>query len=292
MLIAWILLQLVNAVYLLPFAILGAFVPDLDVVSMVLSEKLPRLYIFTHGGFTHSILGAAVTATAIYAGCLIAGSAVGFPVPGYGAAAFLVILVMGYVHLLLDSLAYPGIPVLYPFSRTKFTWGVFPGPSLIVLAMTLVFLASYPLTYWDCPTTAFYVVVFSSFVTASIVYKIAISVALPGKTIPTFNPVVWLTIEETPDAVTVRRYALFRGFTETRTYPKWDGVQPAEIEPYRDSVEVERLRYNSYFTIATREDGGILLRDPMREDGFIFYPNRHTRVHVPPAGASQERPWT
>jgi len=289
MLIAWILLQLVNAVDLLPFAILGALVPDLDVFSMVLSARFPRLYIFTHGGFTHSIVGATVTALAIYAGTLIAGFTLHVPVLDLGAAPFLVILAMGFVHLLLDSLAYPGIPVLYPFSRTKYTWGVFPGPSIFVLGFTLVYLAAYPLTQWNCPSTALYVVVFSIFMGISIVYKIAIATILKGRTIPTFNPFVWLTIEENKDAFTVRKYRLFRGFGETRTYPKWTGVQPAEIDPYRDRMDVEQLRYNSYITIAERDEQGFLLRDPLREDGFIFYPNRHTRVHLPPAGDSDRR---
>ncbi|MDD1677414.1 MAG: metal-dependent hydrolase, partial [Methanomicrobiales archaeon] len=171
MLIAWILLQLVNGVYLLPFAILGALIPDMDIFSMVLSKRFPRLYIFTHGGFTHSIVGATITALAIYAGTLIAGVALSVPVWELGLAPFLVILAMGFVHLLLDALAYPGIPVLYPFSRTKYTFGVFPGPSIFVLGFTLVYLGAYPFTHWNCPSTALYVVVFSLFLGISIIYK-------------------------------------------------------------------------------------------------------------------------
>jgi hypothetical protein len=47
-------------------------------------------------------------------------------------------------------------------------------------------------------------------------------------------------------------------------------------------MDVQRLLYNSYITIVHRDGEGILLRDPLREDGFIFYPNRYTRVHLPP----------
>ncbi|MDD1674793.1 MAG: metal-dependent hydrolase [Methanomicrobiales archaeon] len=282
MLIAWILLQLVNAVYLLPFAILGSLIPDLDVFSMVLSKRFPRLYIFTHGGFTHSIVGAIVTAGAIYAGTLIAGEALSVPVWDLGAAPFLVILLMGFVHLLLDSLAYPGIPVLYPFSHTKYTWGVFPGPSIFVLGFTLVFLAAYPVTHWNCPSTALYVVVFSLFLGISVLYKGGIAIALKGRTIPTFNPFVWLTIEETADVFTVRKYLLLRGYRDTKIYPKYNRVTPSEVEPYKNSMEVQQLLYNSYIMIAERDNEGIVLRDPLREDGFIFYPNQHTRVHLPP----------
>ncbi len=48
---------------LLPFAILGAIIPDIDITFRVISRRNPRLYVFTHGGVTHSIAGGVAVST-------------------------------------------------------------------------------------------------------------------------------------------------------------------------------------------------------------------------------------
>ena len=57
-LIITIILAMADRPDLIPFGIMGAVLIDIDVVFSFFSNRDPRLYIFTHGGFTHSILGA------------------------------------------------------------------------------------------------------------------------------------------------------------------------------------------------------------------------------------------
>ncbi len=52
--------------------------------------------------------------------------------------AGLAILAGAMLHILIDYLAYPGIPLFWPFSTEKFTLGIFPGgPSLMILILSL-----------------------------------------------------------------------------------------------------------------------------------------------------------
>ena len=43
---------------LIPFAVIGAVIVDADIFFSIISDRIPELYIFTHGGFAHSIHGA------------------------------------------------------------------------------------------------------------------------------------------------------------------------------------------------------------------------------------------
>ena len=55
--------------------------------------------------------------------------------PAVGApAAFAAVLAGAYLHLGLDSLACPGLPLLAPCSDRKYTVGLLPGPSLLLFA--------------------------------------------------------------------------------------------------------------------------------------------------------------
>ena len=60
-LFASILFTLIGHPELVPFAALGAVCPDVDILFQRFSDRDPRLYIFTHGGITHSIAGALTT---------------------------------------------------------------------------------------------------------------------------------------------------------------------------------------------------------------------------------------
>jgi membrane-bound metal-dependent hydrolase YbcI (DUF457 family) len=48
--------------------ILGAVIPDLDIVLSRIGDRRPDLYILTHGGITHSLAGGILLSTAIYTG--------------------------------------------------------------------------------------------------------------------------------------------------------------------------------------------------------------------------------
>ena len=54
-----------NAV-LVPFAVIGAVIPDIDGVFFLLPNDEPSNYILTHGGITHSIAGAALLSLAAF----------------------------------------------------------------------------------------------------------------------------------------------------------------------------------------------------------------------------------
>ncbi|HET6580659.1 MAG TPA: metal-dependent hydrolase, partial [Methanoregula sp.] len=124
---------------LIPFAVIGAVIVDADIFFRIISDRAPELYIFTHGGFAHSIPGAVAVSGLGTAGIMLAVLAgavpawvLSIPLP----LAFFAILAGAGIHLGVDGLAYPGIPLLYPFSDSKVTFGVLPGPSIFLFIAT------------------------------------------------------------------------------------------------------------------------------------------------------------
>ena len=71
------------------------------------------------------------------------------------------------------------------------------------------------------------------------------------------------------------------GEQEAIRSPKYSGLLAGEADIAAKDPRVRRLRYYSYFVTAVRTGDSILFRDPLREEGVIFYPPVHTRVAVP-----------
>jgi inner membrane protein len=260
---------------LLPFAILGAIIPDIDITFRVISRRNPRLYLFTHGGFTHSIAGGlavSLLAFLVAWGLALTGR-IPWMEPGPFVPLALVVMLAGtLLHVLEDYLAYPGIPVLYPFTDRKYTAGIFPGPSLVLFGVSLVFVTWAALGAVGASALGAYAVIFFGFIGASAAVKGYMAVTYPGQTIPTFNPLRWLLVDGDGDRLRISEHHLLRGTTATLTVDRFRGITPAEAAAYDDLPEVRAHRYFSYLSVAERNGDSVTFSDPLRDRGIIPYP--------------------
>lgn len=267
----------------IPFAIIGAIALDADVLLMPFFRNDPTRFIFTHGGITHSITGALAVVVGSSLVLIMAAGSVPWLVQGLPWWAIILSVVTGSLsHLGFDYLAYPGIPVLYPFRERKYTLGVFAGPSLVVMVISLIFLGSFFFFGLPLVSLLIYAFVVALFLVASGVIKIYVDLTNRGITIPHFSPVPlkWYILDEDANSYHLSGLVLPRSVTPLRHYLKYTGITPAETRCYLDLPEVRRLIYNSYIVIVERRDENIVFSDPMREEGFIRYPPYFTVVEV------------
>jgi inner membrane protein len=263
-------------------AVLGAIIPDIDILFKPLSDNHPSLFILTHGGFTHSIAGAAVIAGLAWLGIILGVMAGACPscqeVP---PVLFLVIFAGAGSHLVLDGLASPGIPLLYPVSLKKFTIGIFPGPSIILFVASIVFAGVMAGGAGSESITMGYIAFFAIFILASAGIRFFARIHTRGTLIPTFHPLRWLVIRDEGVSYILEGYDPFRGTTHKCTYVKITGVDPADLERIKSRPEVKRHRFYSYIVTAERTHEGILLQDPLRKEKIVFYPPFYQEVTVP-----------
>jgi inner membrane protein len=268
---------------LLLAGILGSIAPDLDVLLTPLSSRNPRRYILVHGGVTHSLAGGVLAALLAFGIAL----AVALDIPVLGewgivlSAGAVVALISGtLLHLFFDLLAFPGIPLRWPASDRKYTLGIFPGPSFFVLGLTLVFLVPFLLGLISTEAFWLYAGIFLAFLVSCAGLRVLVSSRVTGTAIPTRHPLRWLVLEDTGESIRFSRYHLLRGSGEAVEYPKYDGVTAEEASRYRELPEVRRLYYHSYVVTARREGKDIVFRDPLRDEGVIFYPPYYKVVKV------------
>lgn len=263
------------------FAILGATLPDIDILLKRFSDRDPGLFVFSHGGFTHSITGILVVSAGIVVGFLLwqnLGGQTGDLSSLLLAFAFA--CAGGITHIMLDVLAFPGIPLLYPITSRKFTAGIFAGPSLVFLGVSLglflLFLSGYPILSALPAVAAFGGI----YILAHVLLKVFVASNHKGITIPTFNPLKWLVIHGSSDSYTVYRTGLLAGNGSMTVYPRYDGVNPEFIRRHMSDPEMQRLAYYSYIMVAGSEGDTVVIRDPLREDGVLFYPPAFTKVCI------------
>lgn len=263
--------------------ILGSIAPDLDVLLTPLSSRNPRHYILVHGGVTHSLAGGVLAALLAFGVALVV--ALYIPLLGeWGivlTAGAVVALISGtLLHLFFDLLAFPGIPLRWPASDRKYTLGIFPGPSFFVLGLTLVFLVPFLLGVIDVTAFWLYAGIFLAFLAACTGLKLVVSSRVTGTAIPTRHPLRWLVLEDAGESYRLSRYHILKGFGEVTEYEKFDGVTSEEASRYRDLPELRRLSYHSYIVTVRREGEDLVFRDPLRDEGVIFYPMYYTKVRV------------
>ncbi len=265
------------------FIVLGAIIPDIDILFKPFSDKYPSLYIFTHGGFTHSIIGVAVVAFLAWIGIVVADKA-GICVfcSGLSPVLMMGIIAGGCTHLLLDLLAYPGIPLLYPASTKKYTLGLYPGPSLILLSASIILFILLLRGQGSDLVLFLYASFFIVFVIFSAVIRYVASASAKGILVPTLHPLKWVVIREEQSSFVIEGYNLVTGTSRTGEYTKFKGLDPGDLEGIQDRPEVKRQQYYSYIITAERTDNGILLRDPLRKEGIIFYPPSYSEITVQP----------
>jgi inner membrane protein len=265
----------------IPFAVLGAVILDIDFLFAFLSKGDPSLYIFTHGGFTHSLLGAAFVSLVAF-GALKLLSATSFFQERIGAEvtylAFIFILLGAVSHIFLDFLAAPGIPLLYPLTDEKFTAAIFPGPSIVLFAVSIIFLILLLLRKTTLEQMGTWAAIFLLVIAVSAGLKVFVALNTEGTTIPTLNPLAWLVISENESAYTVSNYSLLHGTTGSLTFEKFTNLTPAEAQPYTERPEYRRFAYYSYLTTAERNATHVTFRDPLREQKILFYPPSYQNV--------------
>jgi inner membrane protein len=268
---------------LVPFAALGSVAMDLDILLMWLPERNPRFYVFTHGGFTHSIAGSLVIGGLVFlavAAVTLAGPGAWLFGAGLGLTGLLALLSGSLSHVLCDFLAYPGIPVLYPFTDRKYTLGIFAGPSLLLMAVSWYYLATLLLSVTTLARYWIWAMIFLGYLGVKAILKVFVATTTEGATIPTKNPLRWFVIREEDGSYAIQARHLFSGLTEPRIFPKFQNIERSEAEQFRDLPEVRRHRYNSYITTVEKKGDTITFRDPFRSEGFTPYPFHHATVDV------------
>lgn len=263
-------------------AVFGAIIPDIDIVFKPLSDDHPALFILTHGGFTHSIAGAAIVAGLAWFGIFLGVLAGACPFcEDIPLTLVLVIFAGAFTHIILDSLASPGIPLLYPFSLKKFTMGIFPGPSIVLFAASIVFAAVLAGGAGSESLALIYTAFFIIFILISAGIRYFARIHTNGILIPTFHPFRWLVIREDSSSYILEGYDPFRGITNKGTFVKSTGLNPADLVCIENTPEVKRHRFYSYIVTAERTERGILLKDPLRKEKILYYPPFYQEVTVP-----------
>ncbi|MDD1695765.1 MAG: metal-dependent hydrolase [Methanoregula sp.] len=283
-LIAVILFSAAGLTELIPFAILGAVIMDADIVFSWISDRIPSLYLFTHGGITHSIAGAVVISILTYVVIILLATAgiipTGVPAAA-GVSGFAAVLAGALLHIAIDVSAIPGIPVFAPFSERKYSLGILPGPSLLlfVAAVALVMETALSMVMFSSALELFGIVVVIYF-TVRVGMFLAVGVQLPGRKIPSVNPLQWLVIREDETTYRIRTYTLFHGYSEETISGKFKGTDARELFAVAQFPEVRRFMFFSYLVTAEREGQVLILSDPLREKGFLHYPMKYKRVEV------------
>jgi inner membrane protein len=263
--------------------ILGSIAPDLDVLLTFISRRHPRWYMLIHGGVTHSLVGGCLASLLAFGIALAIAAHVPFLREGgivLSAGALLALLAGTLLHLFLDLLAYPGIPLRYPLSDRKYTLGIFPGPSLFLFGLSVFFLVPFFPGVIGPAAFGLYAGVFLLFLFSCTGLKVLVSSRVSGTTIPTRHPLRWLVLTDTGGRYRVSRYHLLRGFGDEKEYAKYDGVTSDEVSRYLALPELKRLYYHSYIVTVRREGQTLVFRDPLRDERIIFYPPYYAKVAV------------
>ena len=285
-LVAAILAYTAGLSHLLPFFVLGAVIIDVDILFSLFSRDNPSLYLFVHGGIAHSLGGAVVMSALAYAGVVLATFA-GLVNPaqsfGAGPAGAAAVLAGAFLHLAMDLPASPGIPLLAPKSDTKYALFVLPGPSLLLMAVSLFFVIWMALgAVTLAGGMAVYMAVFCAFLLVRAIAFVITRPALRGAmlALPQPDPRCWLALYDRDGAWEAREYRLGKGCVASTGWPKYRDTSAAEVAPFLALPEVQRLRYHSYLVVAEKENGALVFSDPLRISGRVFYPPHYKMVRL------------
>ena len=230
------------------FGILGAVILDADILFTLVSRKRPSLYMYIHGGAAHSIVGSMVMAVGVYSIFFIvsvsAGAVIQVPIVfQFGIAAVLCTIAGAWVHVALDYLATPGIPIFWPRSERKYTAGIFAGPSFFMIVVSWTFLIL--LIFGIIPVSLLwtYGVLFLVFLCVRSTIRIIAFIRLPGDTYPTFNPLRWMVIRNNGGSWSAGFFSLTgKALGEAKTYPERTGVTEDDMSEIEFIPEVRRVQ--------------------------------------------------
>jgi inner membrane protein len=283
-LIAYILFSAPGFAPLIPFAILGAVIMDADIFFSWISDRIPSLYLFCHGGITHSFTGAFAISLLAY-GTVVLLSVAGIISPvvvaAEGVFGLAAVFAGALLHIVIDVSAVPGIPVLAPLSDKKYTLGILPGPSILlfVAAFALVMEAAFSIISFSFAIEIYGIVVMV-YLTVRACMFLGVGVNLPGRRIPSVNPLRWLIILEDVTGYRVRTYTLFRGYSDETVFEKFKNTDAHELFSVAQLPEVRRFNFYSYAMTAERNGSVLILADPLRQQGILQYPTKYMRIEV------------
>jgi inner membrane protein len=255
---------------------------DADILFSWISDRTPSLYLFSHGGITHSLAGAIVLSLLAYVTVIFLSAA---GVISAGAASvvygFAAVLAGALLHIAIDISAVPGIPVLAPFSDRKYSLGILPGPSLLLFIAAFVLVMEVALSMATFSSAIeLYGIVVVVYITVRAGMFLAVGIQLPGRKIPSVNPLRWLVILEDATAYRIRTYTLFQGYSEETVFEKFKNTDARDLFAVSLFPEVRRFLFFSYVVTAERNGPVLILADPLREKGLLSYPSKYKRIEV------------
>ncbi|HMA05585.1 MAG TPA: metal-dependent hydrolase [Methanomicrobiales archaeon] len=271
-----------NAV-LIPFGVLGAVIIDIDMAWFLIPRRNPSLYILHHAGCSHSFLGATVLSVISFVTTLALSSAgwLRGTIPGGILVPALVAMLSGaYLHLFLDWLAAPGLPLLYPLTEKRFGLAMTPMPLyflITVLSLGILGVTLFPGLTMELAEV--YGATFAGIILVSGGMKWLVHRKAPGRSYYTFHPFQWIVIREENPSYTVVVYDMFRGVIRELDFEKYRNIGAEEARRY-DGPELRRHRYFSYISTVEKKGSEIIFHDPVREEGLISYPPWYPSVTV------------
>jgi len=269
---------------LIPFGVLGAVIIDIDMAYSIIARRDPSLYLIFHGGFNHSFFGATILSFIALGVTLILSASGLILTPMTGAIvipAIAAVLAGAYLHVFLDYLAAPGLPLLYPLTEKRFGLSLFPMP--VYFLITLLALASLGSIFFrgmSPDLVMVYGVIFTGIIIVSLGMKWVVYQRTHGRSYPTFHLFQWIVIREADASYSVMFYDIFRGVLRELTYEKYREITPSEAHRYDSLPDVRRHRYFSYISTVEKNGRGITFRDPVRDEGLISYPPWYPSVTI------------
>ncbi|MDD1653420.1 MAG: metal-dependent hydrolase [Methanomicrobiales archaeon] len=260
----------------IPCGVLGAIIIDIDMAYAFIPRRFPSLYLLHHGGFAHSISGATFLSAVAFCAALVLSRARLLPgtMPeGMLLPAFACVLAGAYLHLFLDYLAAPGLPLLYPLTEKRFGLAMFPmAVYLLITVLGIVSLALILLKGITQEFATVYLGVFAALIITGAGMKWIVHRRTKGRSYSTLHPYQWVVIREGDASCTVLIYDLLRGILREEHHEKYRNITPAEVARYGSLPEVRRHRYFSYVSTVEKDGSEISFHDPVREGGLIAYP--------------------
>ncbi|MDD1711306.1 MAG: metal-dependent hydrolase [Methanoregulaceae archaeon] len=269
---------------LIPFGVLGAVIIDIDVAYFFIARRNPSLYLLYHGGINHSIFGAALLSV-IGSGVVLALSSVGLlpgSLQGVGVlAVFAAVLAGASLHLFLDWIPAPGLPLLYPLTERRYGLSLYPMSLYLgITALSLVSLGIILAWGFTSALVSVYWALFTLITIVSLGLKWYVYKQTRGTSYPTFHPLRWIVIREESSSYPVMVYEIFRGVIRDLSFEKYTNITPSDARIYDNLPEVKRHTYFSYIHTVEKNGSEIIFRDPVREGGLISYPPWYPSVTI------------
>jgi inner membrane protein len=269
---------------LIPFGVLGAVIIDIDMAFFFIARRNPSLFLLHHAGFSHSVFGATILSAIAFGAALALSSAGWLPgtMPdGLLIPAFACVLAGAFLHLFLDYLAAPGLPLLYPLTEKRYGLAMFPMP--VYLLITVLGLGSVAVILVQGMTvgyTMLYGAVFTGLIAVGAGMKWSVDRKTHGRSYSSLRGFEWIVIREENPSYRVTIYDQFRGPVRELSFERYLDITPDEIHRYDSLPELRRHRYFSYISIIERKGSEITFHDPVRELGLITYPPWYPSVTV------------